>query len=331
MAQQKLSERALGKSGIRTSAIGLGCMSLSGIYGASDDSQGIATIHAALDNGITMLDSSDMYGWGHNEELIGKAIKGRRSQVVLVTKFGNFGGKDGKIADGRPEWVMQACELSLKRLGVDTIDLYYQHRMDPKVPVEDTVGAMAKLVQQGKVRALGLSEAKPETIRRAHKVHPIAAVQNEYSLLFRDEADSTLPVLRELGISLVAYSPLGRGLLAAQLPDANAMPADDAHRRHPRFAGDNLAHNIALVKKIEAIATEKKCTPGQLVLAWLLAQGDDIVPIPGTKRKERMMENIGALSVKLSDADIKRISDAIPAGAAAGTRYPEPQMASLFL
>jgi len=331
MAQQKLSERALGKSGIRTSAIGLGCMSLSGIYGASDDSQGIATIHAALDNGITMLDSSDMYGWGHNEELIGKAIKGRRSQVVLVTKFGNFGGKDGKIADGRPEWVMQACELSLKRLGVDTIDLYYQHRMDPKVPVEDTVGAMAKLVQQGKVRALGLSEARPETIRRAHKVHPIAAVQNEYSLLYRNEADATLPTTRELGITFVAYSPLGRGLLAAQLPDANAMPADAAHRRHPRFAGDNLAHNISLVKKVEAIAAEKKCTPGQLVLAWLLAQGDDIVPIPGTKRKDRLMENIGALSVALSASDVKRITDAIPKDAVAGTRYPEPQMASLFL
>jgi aryl-alcohol dehydrogenase-like predicted oxidoreductase len=331
MEQQKVGQRSLGKSGIKTSAIGLGLMSLSGIYGKSDDNESIALIHAALDNGITMLDSSDMYGWGHNEELLGKAIKGRRSQVVLATKFGNLGGKEGKYADGRPEYVISSCEASLKRLGVDVIDLYYQHRIDTSVPTEDTVGAMKRLVEQGKVRALGLSEASPETIRRAHKVHPIAAVQNEYSLLFRDEAEATLPVTRELGISLVAYSPLGRGLLAAQLPDASALPADDAHRRHPRFAGDNLAHNLTLVKKVEAIAAEKKCTPGQLVLAWLLAQGDDIVPIPGTKRKDRLLENIGALSVKLSGDDVKRITDAVPRGSVAGTRYPEPQMASLFL
>ena len=332
MAKQKtLAERTLGKSGIKTSAIGLGCMSLSGTYGASDDNEGIAVIHAALDNGITMLDSSDMYGWGHNEELIGQAIKGRRSEVVLATKFGNFGGKGGKIADGRPEWVMEACELSLKRLGVETIDLYYQHRMDQTVPIEDTVGAMAKLVQQGKVRALGLSEARPETIRRAHKVHPIAAVQNEYSLLYREEANATLPTTRELGISFVPYSPLGRGLLTAKVADPASFPENDARRRHPRFAAENLSRNVELVNKLAVIAKEKNCTTGQLVLAWLLAQGNDVIPIPGTKHKDRLMENIGALAVELSASDVARISDAIPVGAAAGLRYPEAQMASVYL
>jgi len=272
-----------------------------------------------------------MYGWGHNEELIAKAIKGRRSEVVLATKFGNFGGKGGKIADGRPEWVMQACELSLKRLGVETIDLYYQHRMDLTVPIEDTVGAMAKLVQQGKVRALGLSEARPETIRRAHKVHPIAAVQNEYSLLYREEADATLPTTRELGISFVPYSPLGRGLLTAKVADPASLPENDARRRHPRFAAENLSRNVELVNKLAVIAKEKNCTTGQLVLAWLLAQGNDIIPIPGTKHKDRLMENIGALAVELSASDVARISDAIPVGAAAGLRYPEAQMASVYL
>ena len=329
MTASKIAQRSIGKSGISSSAIGLGLMSLSGAYGASDDSEGIKVIHEAMDRGITMLDSSDMYGWGHNEELLGKAIKGRRSEVVLVTKFGNMGGKDGKIADGRPEYVAQACDASLKRLGVDVIDLYYQHRIDLTVPVEDTVGAMAKLVEQGKVRALGLSEAKPETIRRAHKVHPIAAVQNEYSLLYRTDAEETLPTTRELGISFVAYSPLGRGLLAASLAAPTDIPADDPRRRPPRFSEQHLGHNIELAHKIDAIAREKNCTSGQLVLAWLLARGDDIIPIPGTKRKERLLENIGALSVKLTDADVKRISDAIPVGAAAGTRYPEAQMAGV--
>ncbi|MGP0088408.1 MAG: aldo/keto reductase [Xanthobacteraceae bacterium] len=324
-----LVSRMLGS--LEVSAIGLGCMSLSGVYGAANDDDGIAVIHEALDHGITLLDTSDMYGWGHNEELVGKAINGRRAKVVLATKFGNLGGRGGKVADGRPEYVASACEASLKRLGVETIDLYYQHRVDPTVPIEDTVGAMARLVEQGKVRALGLSEAQPETIRRAHKVHRIAAVQNEYSLLYRAEAEETLPTTRPLGIALVAYSPLGRGLLTAKLDDPAALSESDARRRHPRFAEENLAHNIVLVQRIEAIAREKGCTPAQLVLAWLLAQGKDVVPIPGTKRKERLLENIGALSVSLSDSDIARISDAIPVGAVAGMRYPETQMKSVYL
>ena len=316
---------------LEVSAIGLGCMSLSGTYGASDDDESIALIHDALDRGVTLLDSSDMYGWGHNETLIGKAIKGRRAGVIIATKFGNLGGRGGKIADGRPEYVISACEESLTRLGVDTIDLYYQHRIDPNVPIEDTVGAMAKLVAQGKVRALGLSEARPETIRRAHRIHPIAAVQNEYSLLYRAEAEETLRTTRELGIGFVAYSPLGRGLLTAKLEDPATLSETDSRRRHPRYAPENLAHNVALVNKIEAIAAEKRCTPGQLVLAWLLAQGADLVPIPGTKRKPRLHENLGALSVELSTAVVARISATIPVGAAAGTRYPSGQMGSVFL
>ena len=331
VTKNNLPTRALGASGIRVSALGLGCMSLSGIYGTSNDDEGIAVIHAALDHGVTLLDSSDMYGWGHNEELIGKAIKGRRAGVVVATKFGNMGGRGGKIADGRPEYVASACEASLKRLGVETIDLYYQHRIDPNVPIEDTVGAMARLVEQGKVRALGLSEARPETIRRAHRVHKIAAVQNEYSLLYRAEAEETLPTTRELGISFVAYAPLGRGLLTANLADAAKIEDTDARRRHPRFAPENLSHNIALVDRIEAIARAKNCTPGQLVLAWLLAQGNDLIPIPGTKRKERLLENIGALSVTLTASDVTRISEAIPVGAVAGLRYPQAQMNSLYL
>jgi aryl-alcohol dehydrogenase-like predicted oxidoreductase len=306
-------------------------MSLSGVYGASTDDDGISVIHEALEKGITLLDSSDMYGWGHNEEVVGRAIKDRRSGVVLATKFGNLGGRGGKFADGRPEYVASACDASLKRLGVETIDLYYQHRIDPTVAIEDTVGAMARLVEQGKVRMLGLSEARPETIRRAHRIHPIAAVQNEYSLLYRAEAEETLLTTRELGIVFVAYSPLGRGLLTAKLEDPTAMPETDARRRHPRFAPENLKHNMALVHRVEAIAQEKGCTSGQLVLAWLLAQGSDIIPIPGTKRKDRLLENIGALSVRLTDSDVARISDAVPVGTVAGLRYPDAQMASLYL
>lgn len=327
----RIPERSLGSSGIEVSAIGLGCMSLSGVYGTSEDDAGIAVIHEALDRGITLLDSSDMYGFGHNEELVGRAIKGRRSEVILATKFGNLGGRGGKIADGRPEYVMSACEASLKRLGVDVIDLYYQHRIDPTVPIEDTVGAMSKLVAQGKVRALGLSEARPATIRRAHAVHKIAAVQNEFSLLYRTEAEETLHTTRELNISFVAYSPLGRGLLTGAVENTDSLAEFDARRRHPRFAADNLHHNMTLVQRIQQIARAKHCTPGQLALAWLLAQGEDIVPIPGTKRKERLLENIGALAVDLSDDDLAQISDAIPAGAAAGLRYPEAQMKSVYL
>jgi len=325
----ELAKRALGS--VAVSAVGLGCMSLSGVYGASNDDDGIAVINEALDQGITLLDTSDMYGWGHNEELVGKAIKGRRSELILATKFGNLGGRGGKFADGRPEFVMNACEASLKRLGVETIDLYYQHRIDPAVAIEDTVGAMARLVEQGKVRMLGLSEARPETIRRAHRVHPIVAVQNEFSLLYREEADETLPVTRELGIAFVAYSPLGRGLLTAKLDDPATMPETDARRRHPRFAPNNLDHNVALVHRVEAIAREKGCTTGQLVLAWLLAQGTDVIPIPGTKRKDRLLENIGALSVNLTASDVARIADAVPVGSVAGGRYPDAQMASVYL
>jgi aryl-alcohol dehydrogenase-like predicted oxidoreductase len=306
-------------------------MSLSGIYGASGDDDGIALIQEALDQGITLLDTSDMYGFGHNEELVGKAIRGRRSEVVLATKFGNLGGRGGKIADGRPEYVFSACAASLKRLGVEVIDLYYQHRIDPTVPVEDTVGAMARLVEQGKVRALGLSEARPDTIRRAHAVHSIAAVQNEFSLLYRAEAEETLQTTRELKIGFVAYSPLGRGLLTGTVGGPENMAETDARRRHPRFAAENLTHNMALVHRIEEISRRKRCTVGQLALAWLLAQGEDIVPIPGTKRRERLLENIGALSVELTDDDLVQIADAIPVGAAAGLRYPEAQMKSVYL
>jgi aryl-alcohol dehydrogenase-like predicted oxidoreductase len=328
---KSIPARSLGSSGITVSAIGLGCMSLSGVYGASGDDEGVALIHEALDQGITLLDTSDAYGAGHNEELVGRAIKGRRAEVVLATKFGNVGGRDGKFADGRPEFVIGSCEASLKRLGVETIDLYYQHRIDPDVPTEDTIGAMARLVAQGKVRALGLSEASPATIRRAHAVHKIAAVQNEFSLLYRADAEETLRTTRQLNISFVAYSPLGRGLLTGSVQDTNGMSDKDARRRHPRFAPENLDRNLALVNRIAEISRAKKCTPGQLALAWLLAQGDDIVPIPGTKRKQRLVENVGALAVKLSKDDLARIAEAIPAGAAAGLRYPEAQMKSVYV
>ena len=327
----KLPTRRLGKSGLEVSAIGLGCMSFSGVYGSSDDAAAIAIIHEALDRGITLLDTSDAYGAGHNEELVGKALKGRRAGVVLATKFGNLGGRGGKFADGRPEYVVSSCEASLKRLGVDVIDLYYQHRVDPSVPIEDTVGAMARLKAQGKVRALGLSEASPATVRRAHAVHPIAAVQNEFSLLYRAEGEETLRATRALGIALVAYSPLGRGLLTGAVEDPSTMADNDARRRHPRFVGDNLNHNMALVRRVADIAKKKKCTSGQLALAWLLTQGDDIVPIPGTKHKERLIENIGALAVTLDDDDLAAIADAVPPGAVAGLRYPEAQMKSVYI
>jgi aryl-alcohol dehydrogenase-like predicted oxidoreductase len=333
MAMQTIStRRVLGSSGLEVSAIGLGCMSFSGVYGASDDSAAIAVIHRALDSGITLLDTADMYGWGHNEELVGRAIAGRRSSIVLASKFGQTqrpGGLNG--VDGSPAYVAQACEASLKRLGVETIDLYYQHRVDPNVPIEETVGAMAKLVKQGKVRALGLSEARPETIRRAHRVHPIAAVQSEYSLLYRTEAEATLRTTRELGIAFVAYSPLGRGLLTGQVQKAADIPEGDGRRRHPRFAEANLDKNLALVRQIAGIARDKRCTPAQLVLAWLLAQGPDIVPSPGTKRSERLLDNLGALSVRLSADDIARISEAVPQEAVAGTRYSEAQMKAVYL
>ena len=331
MAQQTLPTRKLGGSGISVSAIGLGCMSFSGVYGSADDAASAALIHEAIDAGITFLDSSDAYGKGHNEQLLGKALAGRRSGVVVATKFGNLGGAGGKFADGRPEFVISSCEASLKRLGIETIDLYYAHRIDPTVPIEDTVGAMARLVQQGKVRALGLSEAAPATVRRAHKVHPIAAVQNEFSLLYREQGDDSRKTTRELGVSLVAYAPLGRGLLTSDIADPATLAEGDTRKRQPRYAGDNLKHNRALAEKFAAIAKRKGCTPAQLALAWDLAQGDDVVPIPGTKQKARLLENIGALKVALSAADLAEISSAVPAGAVKGTRYPEAQMASLYI
>jgi aryl-alcohol dehydrogenase-like predicted oxidoreductase len=327
-----LPHRLLGASRLKVSSLGLGCMSFSGVYGASDDEAATRVIHRALDRGVTFFDSSDMYGWGHNETLLGRALGERRSQVVLATKFGQVrreGGANG--VDGRPAHVREACEASLKRLGTDSIDLYYQHRVDPIVPIEDTVGAMAELVRQGKVRALGLSEARPETIRRAHLVHPIAAVQSEFSLLYRVEAEETLRTTRELGIAFVAYSPLGRSLLTGALTNPAELAADDPHRRHPRFADGNLAHNLALIEPLRSLAARKGATLGQLVLAWLLAQGEDIVPIPGTKRPERLDENLGALSLRLSEQEAAEISQAVPVGAAAGQRYPESSMKAVYL
>ena len=326
-----LPTRELGKSGIKASAIGLGCMSFSGVYGPADDAASIELIHEALDRGITFLDSSDAYGKGHNETLLGKALVGKRAGVVLATKFGNLGGAGGKFADGRPEFVISSCEASLKRLGVDVIDLYYQHRVDPAVPIEDTVGAMKKLVEQGKVRALGLSEAAPETIRRAHKVHPIAALQSEYSLLYREAAEDALRTTRELGISFVAYAPIARGLISSEIADPSTLTDGDTRKRQPRYSGDNLAHNKSLVAKVEAMAKAKGCTVAQLAIAWVLAQGPDLIPIPGTKQKKRLAENIGALDVKLSPAEVASLSSAVPPGAAKGTRYPEGQMKSLHI
>jgi len=315
-----LEQRKLG--GLTVPALGLGCMSMSGIYGQSDDETSIAVIRHALDRGESFLDTADVYGNGHNEELVARAIAGRRGEAILATKFGQKRSANAFAVDGTPGYVQSACEASLKRLGVDHIDLYYQHRVDPNVPIEDTVGAMAKLVKQGKVGHLGLSEAAPDTIRRAHKVHPIAAVQTEYSLLYRVEAEATRRVTRELGIGFVAYSPLGRGFLT----DAVKNVADAPARMMPRYSEQNFATNRALVDKIEAMAKAKGCTTGQLVLAWLLAQGDDVVPIPGTKRSARLDENLGALSVKLTPDEVAKIGAAIPPGAAAGSRYPEAAM-----
>ena len=327
-----MEKRKLGGTALEVTAIGLGCMSLSGVYGNASDDESVGLIHHAIDRGIDHLDSSDMYGWGHNETLLGKALKGRRHKVVLASKFGQVKLPDGRQeVDGRPEYVQQACEASLKRLGVDVIDLYYQHRVDARVPIEDTVGAMKRLVEQGKVRALGLSEARPATIRRAHKVHPIAAVQNEYSLLFRKEGEETLAATRELGISLVAYAPLGRSLLTGAVQGKQDLPEGDRRLAHPRFQGENLDRNVEIVKRLQAIAARKGCTVGQLVLAWLLAQGKDIVAIPGTKRKARLEENLGALSVSLDGADLEEISLAAPPGAGSGLRYPAEAMKRVFL
>jgi aryl-alcohol dehydrogenase-like predicted oxidoreductase len=326
-----LPTRQLGKSGPKVSAIGLGCMSLSGVYGASTDENGIAVIRHALDRGIDFLDTADMYGWGHNETVVGRALKGRRDGVVLATKFGQTQGEGGKNGvNGKPEYVIEACEASLKRLGVETIDLYYVHRIDPNVPIEDTVGAMARLVQQGKVRHLGLCEAKPETVRRAHKTHPLAALQTEYSLLYREEAEESLLTTRELGIAFVAYSPLGRSLLTGGVQSADDV-ANDRRKDHPRFAADNLARNRELVGHLEVLAQEKGCKPSQVALAWVLAQGQDIIPIPGTKQVARVDENLGAVEISLSAAEVARLSALFPKGAASGTRYPAGAMKGVYI
>jgi aryl-alcohol dehydrogenase-like predicted oxidoreductase len=323
--------RKLGNSELTVSAIGLGCMSMSGIYGKSNDAESIDVIHYALDLGINFIDSSDMYGWGHNEELLGRALKGWRDRAVLTTKFGQVQSPDGKgnFVDGSPAYVARACDASLKRLGVDMIDLYYQHRVDPNVPIEETVGAMSRLVEQGKVRYLGLSEAAPATIRRGHAVHRLSAVQSEYSLLYRQPAEDTLPTCRELGITYVAYSPLGRGFLTGRIQSEHDLAEDDRRRAHPRFQDRNFQHNLKLIQRVEEIAKEKRVKPSQLVLAWLLAQGDDILPIPGTKHRSYLEENLGAFDIQLGASDLERISEAMPPGAAAGSRYPDAQMKSV--
>jgi aryl-alcohol dehydrogenase-like predicted oxidoreductase len=305
-------------------------MSLSGVYGAADDDASVALIHHAIERGVTHFDSSDMYGWGHNETVLGRALKGRRERIVLATKFGQVrreGQPNG--VDGRPEYVTQCCEASLARLGTDVIDLYYQHRVDPSVPIEETVGAMARLVEQGKVRFLGLSEAHPATIRRAHAVHPIAAVQTEFSILYRVEAEETRRTTRELGIGFVAYSPLGRGFLTGAIQSLEDV--DGRRAAHPRFQAEHFAANRKLVAAVEALAARKGCTPAQATLAWLLAQGEDVVAIPGTRYPARLDENLGALDVTLDPAEVAELAEAIPAGAASGTRYPAGAMAAVYV
>jgi aryl-alcohol dehydrogenase-like predicted oxidoreductase len=326
-----MEERALGSGGLRVSALGLGCMGMSEFYGEGDDTESLATIGRALELGVTLLDTADIYGPFTNEELVGRAIRGRRDRVVIATKFGIVRSEDPAFRgiNGRPDYVRRSCEASLKRLGTDHIDLYYQHRVDTDVPIEETVGAMARLVEDGKVRFLGLSEAGPETIRRAHAEHPIAALQTEYSLWSREPENDILPTVRELGIGFVPYSPLGRGFLTGRFRTIDDLPEDDYRRHSPRFQGENFGKNLELVARIEEIAETRGCTPAQLALAWVLAQGEDVVPIPGTKRRAYLDENLGAVRVELTPDDLARIDEVAPHGVAAGARYPESAMEAL--
>ncbi len=331
MNSAPMPRRSLGKSALTVSAMGLGCMGMSEFYGQRDDQESIRVIHRSIELGIDFLDTADMYGIGANEELVGKAIRDRRQKVILATKFGNVRGSDGsfKGVNGKPDYVRSACEASLKRLGIDSIDLYYQHRVDPNTPIEETVSAMAELVKQGKVRFLGLSEASAATLRRAAKVHPIAALQSEYSLWTRDVEAEILPACRELGIGFVAYSPLGRGFLTGQFKKAEDLPAGDRRREFPRFQGENFDRNLELVRRLEKLAAAKNCKPSQLALAWVLSRGQDIVPIPGTKRIKYLEENAAAIQVKLTPQELADIDREMPHGAAAGDRYFSAAMAAL--